>query len=146
MSATSSARAARRPSRACRAFTLIELLIVILVMSILMAIALPLYLAAVSDSQVKTCRSNMQTIADAEQAYKTQSVAHAYTTTLSNLLGNLGALPVCPNGGVYAVAISDGTGISNGKTIQLGGLIVSCSGQTFGGLPHGTFAPGVDSE
>ena len=38
-----------RRDRKRRAFTLIELLIVILVLAILMAVALPLYLAAVSD-------------------------------------------------------------------------------------------------
>src|SRR5215472_12404076 len=81
-----------------KGFTLIELLIVILVLAILMAVALPLYLAAVADSQVKTCRANMQTIANAEGAYKTSSAAHTYTTTLANLNANLGATPTCPNG------------------------------------------------
>src|SRR4029079_16425887 len=87
-----------------KGFTLIELLIVILVLAILMAVALPLYLAAVSDSQVKTCRSNMQTIANAEAAWKTQDTSHLYTTTLSNLNSNLGATPVCPSAGTYSVA------------------------------------------
>ena len=50
-------------------FTLIELLVVILILAILMAIALPLYLRAVKDSERQTCRSNMQTIAIACQAY-----------------------------------------------------------------------------
>src|SRR4029079_16128491 len=91
-------------NRKRHAFTLIELLIVILVLAILMAVALPLYLAAVSDSQVKTCRSNMQTIANAEAAWKTQDTSHLYTTTLSNLNSNLGATPVCPSAGTYSVA------------------------------------------
>src|SRR5437016_13990360 len=72
-------------------FTLIELLIVILILAILMAVALPLYLGAVSDSQIKTCRANMQTIANAEAAWKTSDTSHTYTTTLSNLNGNLGS-------------------------------------------------------
>src|SRR6266550_2926256 len=88
-----------------RGFTLIELLIVILVLAILMAVALPLYLAAVSDSQVKTCRSNMQTIANAEAAYKTQSTAHTYTTVLTALNSNLGSTPTCPSAGAYSVVI-----------------------------------------
>ena len=49
-------------------FTLIELLVVVLILAILMAVALPLYLSAVADSQRKTCRANLQTIANAEQA------------------------------------------------------------------------------
>src|SRR5438552_9988573 len=91
-----------------RGFTLIELLIVILILAILMAVALPLYLAAVSDSQVKACRANMQTIANAEQAWKTSTSTHTYSTTLSDLNANLGATPVCPSGGTYSVAISSG--------------------------------------
>src|SRR5438094_9831285 len=95
-----------------KGFTLIELLIVILVLAILMAVALPLYLAAVSDSQVKTCRSNMQSIANAEAAYKTNSTGHVYTTDLTALSSNLGATPVCPSGGTYSVSTAGGTGQS----------------------------------
>jgi prepilin-type N-terminal cleavage/methylation domain-containing protein len=59
-------------------FTLIELLVVILILAILMAIALPLYLRAVRDSERQTCRSNMQTIAVACQAYKVRNPVHLY--------------------------------------------------------------------
>src|SRR2546421_7841216 len=100
----------RKARRSRRGFTLIELLIVILVLAILMAVALPLYLAAVADSQVKTCRSNMQTIANAEAAYKTQDPAHLYTTTLTNLNANLGSTPVCPSAGTYSVTIAGAGG------------------------------------
>jgi type IV pilus assembly protein PilA len=93
-------------------FTLIELLVVILILAILMAIALPLYLRAVRDSERQTCRSNMQTIAVACQAYKVRNIGHFYpgvaSTTgpldldLDLLVGttdeyDLQALPVCPN-------------------------------------------------
>src|SRR2546429_5538713 len=98
----------RKKNMKRKGFTLIELLIVILVLAILMAVALPLYLAAVTDSQVKTCRSNMQTIANAEAAYKTSSSGHVYTTNLTLLAPNLGATPICPSAGTYAVII-DGT-------------------------------------
>jgi type IV pilus assembly protein PilA len=125
-----------------KGFTLIELLIVILVLAILMAVALPLYLAAVSDSQLKACRSNMQTIANAEAAYKTQSSAHTYTTVLSQLNDNLGSTPVCPSGGSYSVQISTGSlTANNGQTVPNGGLLISCSA-----TGHGKFAPGIDSE
>src|SRR2546421_8836070 len=98
--------------------TLSGFLIVILVLAILMAVALPLYLAAVSDSQVKTCRSNMQTIANAEAAFKTADSTHAYTTVLSNLSTNLGATPTCPSSGAYSVAIAGvGGGTSNGNAV-----------------------------
>src|SRR5947209_16453927 len=130
-----------RTNRARRkGFTLIELLIVILVLAILMAVALPLYLAAVSDSQVKTCRANMQTIANAEAAYKTNSSTHLYTTDLTALGPNLGATPVCPSGGAYTVTISSGSSTAqSGGTVPSGGLVISCSASG-----HGVFAPGID--
>src|SRR5262252_9979520 len=118
----------RRTLRSRKAFTLIELLIVILILAILMAVALPLYLAAVSDSQIKTCRANMQTIANAEQAWKTSNSAHTYTTTLSDLNANLGSTPICPSGGTYSVAISTGASTAqNGSTVPSGGIVISCS-------------------
>ena len=134
-------RTIRLKSDRRKGFTLIELLVVILILAILMAVALPLYLGAVSDSQTKTCRANMQTIANAEAAYKTSDPSHQYTTNLTDLLPNLGSIPTCPSGGQYSVAISS-TGsplTSNGVTVPAGGLVVSCS-------VHGTFAPGIDSQ
>jgi len=128
--------------RSRKGFTLIELLIVILVLAILMAVALPLYLSAVSDSQLKTCRSNMQTIANAEQAYKTSTPAHVYTTTLTDLDSNLGSTPICPSAGTYSVTISTGASTAqNGATVPSGGLVIACSA-----TGHGVFAPGIDAE
>jgi type IV pilus assembly protein PilA len=133
----------RRLRNKRKGFTLIELLVVILVLAILMAVALPLYLGAVSDSQVKTCRSNMQTIANAEQAFKTSSSTRAYTTDLTDLNANLGSTPVCPSGGTYTVTISTGTGTTanNGTNVPAGGLLITCSA-----TGHGKFAPGIDSQ
>jgi type IV pilus assembly protein PilA len=129
-------------NRNSRGFTLIELLIVVLVLAILMAIALPLYLGAVADAQVKVCRSNMQTIANGEQAFKVRDPAHQYTTNLALLPIDLGATPACPQAGTYSVAISDGTQTgNNGRAVPAGGLIVSCTA-----AGHGVFAPGVDSQ
>jgi type IV pilus assembly protein PilA len=126
-----------------RGFTLIELLIVILILAILMAIALPLYLAAVTDAEVKSCRANMQTISNAEAAFKTSISPHVYTTNLANLSTNIGSVsPVCPSGGTYTVTVSTGTSTSNGGvTVPAGGLVVSCSVGA-----HGVFAPGIDGQ
>jgi type IV pilus assembly protein PilA len=132
----------RMQGRSHTGFTLIELLIVILVLAVLMAVALPLYLAAITDSEVKTCRANMQTISNAETAWKTSDPSHTYTTTLTNLDPNLGATPICPSGGTYSVTISNGTSIANnGGTVPSGGLLVACSV-----TGHGVFAPGIDSQ
>ena len=121
-------------SRNRKGFTLIELLVVVLILAILMAVALPLYLSAVADSQKKTCRANMQTIANAVAAARVKSGAADYTAliaagvTTANI-PDLNSVPVCPGGGTYS--LTDGTG---GAT----SFKVSCT-------THSTFEPGVDS-
>ena len=89
------------------AFTLIELLVVVLILAILTAVALPLYLASVKDSEKKTCQTNMQTIANAVQAYKVRTRAAAYPTIADvstqvgsgNQLEDLNFAPQCPEAG-----------------------------------------------
>ena len=125
-----------------RAFTLIELLVVILVLAILMAVALPLYLASVTHSQRTVCRANMQSIANAEQAYRARGSQHQYTTALDPLPLDLGSIPICPQGGVYSVSISNGSDLAdNGQTVPAGCLIVHCSEPT-----HGVYAPSIDNQ
>jgi type IV pilus assembly protein PilA len=124
-----------------KAFTLIELLVVILILSILMAVALPLYLSAVADSQKKTCRANMQTIANAAAAARVKSeeldfssIVAANSTgiiiTGTDSLGDLNAVPVCPSAGSYTLATGSG-GVTTFKVV--------CTAPG-----HGTFEPGVD--
>ncbi len=61
-----------------RGFTLVELLVVVLILAILMAVALPLYLNAIRGSEKGTARANMQTIANAEQSAKLSNATHTY--------------------------------------------------------------------
>jgi type IV pilus assembly protein PilA len=134
-------------TRKRRGFTLIELLVVVLILSILMAVALPLYLSAVADSQRKVCRANMQTIANAVQASYVRTVAANYSTWIgaasttwpgsSGVLPDLQATPVCPSAGTYS--------IGNGNTGNNSTFKVLCSYAPAGGTAHGTFQPGVDS-
>jgi type IV pilus assembly protein PilA len=121
-----------------KAFTLIELLVVVLIIAILMSIAIPLYLSAVTDAQKKTCRTNMQTIANAVQAGKVRTLATDYSTYIGSITtgtaGNeldLSIIPLCPDGGTYTVI----QGSSNDNTT----FAVHCTISN-----HGTFQPGVD--
>lgn len=114
-------------------FTLIELLVVVLILAILMAVALPLYLSAIADAELKTCRSNMQTIATAVRAYQVKyrdiTLAPDSAALVSN--GDLSANPACPsNTGAYTIAVASGV------------ITVSCPG-TVGA--HGSFSPGQSS-
>ncbi len=89
-----------------RAFTLIELLVVVLILAILMAIAMPLYLNAAAESERRTCRSNMQTVATANQAYKINSAGHLYTDKFSDLK-DLPNTPICPSAGAYTIKLDE---------------------------------------
>ena len=141
----------RPDKKSVQGFTLIELLVVVLILAILMAVALPLYLNAVADSQKKTCRSNMQTIANAVQAKYVQGAgATTYATiaaagvTPANL-PDLQAAPICPNAGTYTIVttgtLNDSTGAANPVPATAYGI--SCS---YTGPPaHGGFIPGVMS-
>lgn len=119
-------------------FTLIELLVVILILSILMAIAMPLYLSSIEYSKRRTCRANMQTIANAVQAARTRNdlpdfaplIADGVTT--GSLLDFV-AIPVCPEGGAYT--------LTNGSSGDATTFRVVCSVSD-----HGTFQPGLDSD
>src|SRR5437588_2665721 len=119
-----------------RGFTLIELLVVVLILAILMAVSIPLYLSAIADSQKKTCRSNMQTIANAVQAGRVKSQLSDYSTFVGSvsttLEADLQAIPVCPTAGIYT--------IENGTSGSASTFRVRC-----GAAGHGTFEPGVDS-
>lgn len=113
-------------------FTLVELLVVVLILAILMAVALPLYLGAISSSEKATARANMQTIANANQAYRLKN--GAFATDISTLYSSGGDLP--------ATGIS---GPSSGGTPRTYNLKTSgtCDAQGNGGsdtIPSGSFA------
>jgi len=102
-----------------------------------MSIALPLYLSAISDAQRKTCRANLQTIANAVQSARVKANAIDYGAlitggvTLTNL-PDLSNVALCPNGGTYT--------LSDGSTGSSTSFKVTCSIAA-----HGSFEPGVDS-
>jgi type IV pilus assembly protein PilA len=126
---------ARRRSR--QGFTLIELLVVILILSILMAVAMVPYLNAVTDSQKKTCRTNMQTIAVSVHAARVKMLQADFAGLIAGgvsttSLPDLTSVPLCPTGGSYSLA----TGVSGSATTFK--VVCSVAG-------HGSFEPGVDS-
>jgi prepilin-type N-terminal cleavage/methylation domain-containing protein len=126
-----------------KGFTLVELLVVVLILAILMAVAIPAYLAAISESQYRTCRANMQTLSHAEQAWLLRSPTHTYDPNLTDLVGvgntfDLQAMPVCPNGGAYSV---------DPGTNNQGPITIHCSIATHDDNRNGGtgYQPGRDS-
>ena len=124
-------------------FTLIEMLIALIIISILMAVSASAYSSAITNANKKKCRLNMQVIANAEDEYKMKNASNprVYTTTLSDLISILPRISPCPSGGVYTITISDGTSIAqNGQIVPSEGLLVSCSASG-----HGKLALNVDT-
>jgi len=89
-------------------FTLVEIMIVVAIIGLLAAIAIPSFVKARADSQRKACINNLRILdAAKEQAameYRwdstvTPSGASA-TLCLAYVKGNV--LPVCPAGGTYS--------------------------------------------
>jgi prepilin-type N-terminal cleavage/methylation domain-containing protein len=99
--------------RGRKGFTLVELLVVVLIIAILAAIALPLYLSAVADSQIKTARANMQTISNAVQAYRTRW--QVYTSSFGALSADLGSAngPAGPGTRTYSITLGAGSCTDN---------------------------------
>ncbi|MGI6273491.1 MAG: type II secretion system protein [Anaerohalosphaeraceae bacterium] len=62
----------RRGERAKKAFTLVEILIVVVILGILAAIVIPQFSEASSEARLETLRGNLQTVRSQIQLYKVQ--------------------------------------------------------------------------
>jgi len=94
-------------------FTLVELMVVVLIIGILVAIAVPIFNAAKASAQQKTCFANERTVEGAYQSYLAGGGAAAtdIPTLSAALTGNyVKTWPVCPTGAVYTAAFPVGGG------------------------------------
>ncbi len=106
-----------RPKNQKAGFTLVEIMIVVLIIGILLAIAIPNFVAARESARAKSCVGNLKQIDSAKQqsamdnklsgtSTATFSIdgTTASTATLFQLVGAGGyvrATPVCPSAGTY---------------------------------------------
>ncbi len=105
-----------RPKNSKAGFTLVEIMIVVLIIGILLAIAIPNFVAARESSRAKACIGNLKQIDSATQQYcmdKQLSAAtyvagaptlDASATSLVGANAYIRATPKCPSGGNYTVA------------------------------------------
>ncbi|TDB38931.1 MAG: type II secretion system protein [Actinobacteria bacterium] len=95
-------------------FTLVELMVVVLIIGILVAIAIPVFNAASDSARLRTCQSNQRTIEGAVQQYLAADPDNAWAADLvdsGNILvtdSYIKTAPTCPatGGGTYGVNAS----------------------------------------
>jgi prepilin-type N-terminal cleavage/methylation domain-containing protein len=90
-------------------FTLIEIMIVVLIIAILLAIAIPNFLRARESSRAKACQGNMRQIETAKEQWAMDGKKVATDTALATDLvptyikSSGTALPGCPSNGTYTI-------------------------------------------
>ena len=104
-------------------FTLVEIMIVVAIIGLLAAIAIPNFVKARTTSQTNACINNIRQMDGALQQYALENkLASSATYTLANLqpyikLTSTGTLPACPAGGNY----SAGACVTNPPTCSIAG-------------------------
>ena len=86
-------------------FTLVESMIVVAIIALLAALAVPLFMNARSKSMQSSCFNNMRLLDGAMQQYALDD-SNTVATTIAKLVGTNGYIrdtPVCKGGGTYTL-------------------------------------------
>jgi prepilin-type N-terminal cleavage/methylation domain-containing protein len=95
-------------------FTLVEIMIVVAIIGLLAAIAIPNFVRARTQSQKNACINNLRQIDSAVQTWALETKqASTATVTFANIQSYLKNAVICPAGGT---AFSDSYGVTDVKT------------------------------
>ena len=92
--------------QARRGFTLVEIMIVVLIIGILLAIAVPNFIKARESSRAKSCVANLKQIESAKEQWAMDTKAGPTATPVlgTDLVPNyIKTTPQCPTAGAYTV-------------------------------------------
>lgn len=98
-----------RNNKKSTGFTLVEIMIVVLIIGILLAIAIPNFVQARESSRAKACVANLKQLDSAKQQYMMDKNAATFTSVVGSSDSTYGGLvtqyirsaPLCPAGGTY---------------------------------------------
>ncbi len=92
-------------NRRRKGFTLVEIMIVVLIIGILLAIAIPNFMKARETSRTKSCVSNLRQIDAAKEQWAMDNRAsNGAAVTWGDLVPDyIKRQPQCPSGGTYTI-------------------------------------------
>jgi prepilin-type N-terminal cleavage/methylation domain-containing protein len=108
--------------KARHGFTLVEIMIVVLIIGILLAIAIPNFVKARESSRTKSCIANLKQIDSAKEQYAMDNKKNTGDAVTSTDIAPsyMKTFPDCPSGGTYTVgAIGTDPTCSTGGTHTL---------------------------
>jgi len=88
-----------------KGFTLVEIMIVVLIIGILLAIAVPNFIQARNTSRTRTCIANLRQIEAAKEQWAMENNQGSTATPAQGDLmpTYMKSWPACPAGGTYAI-------------------------------------------
>jgi len=107
-------------------FTLVEIMIVVAIIGLLVAIAIPNFVKARNTSQTDACLNNLRQIDNAVQQW---ALEHGAADTTVPVEGEIiqyikgSALPICPASGVYGLPLTVVATGTNGSVCTIHGAL-----------------------